>query len=67
MKSVTISSLAMKIYLSKYYKGNIPRITKASVYRDIKQGYYGGITEVYIPYGEELFYIPYGEELLYYD
>lgn len=54
MESVTISGLAMKIYLSKYYAGNIPRILKPSIYRDIKQGYYGGITEVYKPYEQYL-------------
>lgn len=26
------------------------------MYRDIKQGYYGAITEVYKPYGEKLYY-----------
>nr|YP_008965457.1 hypothetical protein [Rhynchosporium secalis]AHC02414.1 hypothetical protein [Rhynchosporium secalis] len=52
--SVTISGLAMKIYLSKFYGGNIPRIMKPSIYRDIKQGYYGGITEVYKPYEQYL-------------
>ena len=54
--SLTISSLAMKIYLQKYYKTNIPCINKASIYNDIKKGYYGGITEVYRPYGENLYY-----------
>lgn len=55
-ESVTISGLAMKIYLNKYYNDNIPMINKPSIYKDIKQGYYGGITEVYKPYGENLFY-----------
>lgn len=54
--STTISGLAISIFLANYYKNNIPVISKASVYRDIKQGYYGGITEVYIPYGEDLNY-----------
>jgi len=26
------------------------------MYHDIKQAYYGGITEVYKPYGRDLFY-----------
>lgn len=57
MESITISGLAIKIYLSKYYNNNnIPRINKPSVYRDIKQAYYGDITEVYKPYGEDLYY-----------
>lgn len=50
--SITISSLAMKIYLNKDYNENIPIIDKASIYKDIKQGYYGGITEVYKPFGD---------------
>lgn len=54
--SLTISGLAMKIYLNKYYNDNIPLINKPSIYKDIKQGYYGGITEVYKPSGENLFY-----------
>lgn len=56
MESVTISSLAMKIYLSTYYKGNIPIITKASVYRDIKQGYYGVLLK-YINLMERIYFI----------
>jgi DNA polymerase type B, organellar and viral len=54
--SVTISSLALIIYLSKYYYENIPLINKESIYKDIKQGYFGGVTEVYKPYGENLYY-----------
>ena len=55
-EAITISGLAMKIYLNKYYNNNIPNINKPSIYNDIKQGYYGGITEVYKPYGENLLY-----------
>lgn len=55
-KSLTISGLAMNIFLNKFYKDNIPLINKKSVYNDIKNSYYGGITEVYIPYGEDLYY-----------
>ena len=47
--SLTISSLAIKILLSKYYKNNIPLIDKRSIYEDIRQSYFGGITEVYKP------------------
>lgn len=53
--SVTISGLAVKIFLKEFYKGNIPIINKSSIYKDIKQSYYGGITEVYKPYGENLY------------
>jgi len=54
--SLTISKLAVNLFLSKYYKNNIANINKVSMYNDIKQGYYGGITEVYKPYGENLYY-----------
>lgn len=53
---MTISGLAVKVFLSYYYKHNIPNINKPAVYRDIKQAYYGGITEVYKPSGSNLFY-----------
>lgn len=42
--------------MSKYYKNNIPSITKKSVYKDIKLAYFGGITEVYKPHGFDLYY-----------
>lgn len=54
--SLTISKLALELFLSKYYKNNIPIINKASIYNDISMGYYGAITEVYKPYGENLYY-----------
>jgi hypothetical protein len=54
--NLTISGLSVRIFLRDYYKNNIPSINKASVYRDIRQGYYGGITEVYKPEGHNLFY-----------
>jgi len=53
---ITISGLAVRIFIKDFYKGNIPAITKASMYNDIKQAYYGGITEVYKPCGYDLFY-----------
>ncbi len=53
---ITISGLAVKIFLKDFYKDNIPLINKSSVYKDIKQAYYGGITEVYRPWGHNLFY-----------
>lgn len=52
----TISSLAAHIYLTKFYKKNIPSIDLKSLYNDLQKAYYGGITEVYRPYGENLFY-----------
>ncbi|RYE15199.1 MAG: hypothetical protein EOP34_04145 [Rickettsiales bacterium] len=54
--TLTISSLAARIYLNNYYNKNIPTINKASMYKDIKEAYYGGITEVYKPYGKDLYY-----------
>ena len=55
-ESITISGLAVRIFLKDFYDSNIPDIDKTSLYRDIKQGYYGGITEVYKPTGNNLFY-----------
>jgi len=56
LDSYTISGLALKIYLKDYYNNNIPNINVSSLYNDIKKAYYGGITEVYRPYGENLYY-----------
>lgn len=56
---LTITSLAVKIFLANHYhkKGNyLPLIKNKSVYADIKQGYYGGLSEVYRGYGENLNY-----------
>lgn len=53
--SLTISNLAMKLFMTKYYN-NIPTIKKPSLYNDVKLAYYGGITEVYKPYGVNLYY-----------
>ena len=46
----------MKIYLKKFYNNDIPLINKKSIYEDIKNSYFGGVTEVYKPYGESLYY-----------
>lgn len=54
--NLTISGLALRIYLKHFYNNNIPVVDKHSLYHDIKQSYYGGITEVYKPYGKNLFY-----------
>ena len=53
---ITISGLAVSIFLKDFYNNNIPTINKASIYKDIKQAYCGGITEVYKPLGRDLFY-----------
>lgn len=55
-KVYTVSGLALNLFLSKYYKDNIPSINTKSVYSDIKKSYYGGITEVYKPLGRDLYY-----------
>ena len=46
--SITISGLALRIYLKDFYNNNIPNIDKGSLYRDIKQGYTTIITLFYI-------------------
>lgn len=46
---ITISGLAVRIFLKDFYNENIPLINKPSIYKDIKQAHYGGITEVYRP------------------
>jgi hypothetical protein len=46
----------MNIYLKKYSNNNIPLINKGSVYNDIRNSYFGGITEVYKPHGKDLYY-----------
>jgi hypothetical protein len=52
---LTISRLALNIFLTKYL-GNtlLPVINNISVFSSIKQAYYGGIVEVYKPYGKNL-------------
>jgi hypothetical protein len=52
----TISGLSYGLFLRDYYQFNIPLINTPSMYHDIKQAYYGGITEVYIPSGSNLYY-----------
>lgn len=45
-KGLTISSIALSLYHNKYYQNNIPSITNTQMYRDIKEGYYGGTTSL---------------------
>ena len=55
--SLTISALSLQIYMKSFYNNAvIPLINNKSIYNDIKQAYYGGITEVYKPYGQNLYY-----------
>lgn len=54
---LTISRLGLNIFLNKYLNdAKLPLINKPNVFKFIKQGYFGGITEVYKPFGEDLNY-----------
>ena len=54
-EGLTISRLALNLYLKRYLRNHeIPIINKLQHFNFINFGYYGGITEVYIPYGENL-------------
>lgn len=56
---LTITNLAVKIFLTNHYheKGNyLPLIKNRAMYEDLKQAYYGGLSEVYKGYGENLYY-----------
>lgn len=63
VKSLTISRLALNILVSTPPQGGgvdkrynsfikIPEIKSGSMYRFIRESLYGGITTVFIPYGE---------------
>lgn len=52
----TISRLALNIFLKHYLKESKLPIIKSYMFKDIKQAYYGGVTEVYKPYGKNLLY-----------
>lgn len=53
---LTISRLSLNIFLSHYLKDSKIPIIKGNMYNDIKQAYFGGVTEVYKPYGQNLYY-----------
>jgi DNA polymerase type B, organellar and viral len=56
--ALTITRLALNIFKAKYYSNrDIPSINQIYLFNFIKEGYYGGITEVYKPYGTNLIYI----------
>ena len=68
--ALTITRLALNVFKKKYYKNKeIPStivmaivmvmimINKLFLFNFIKEGYYGGITEVYKPYGKDLLYL----------
>ena len=52
--SLTISRLALNIFLKDYLKDSKLPIINKGMFNDIKQAYYGGVTEVYKPYGTNL-------------
>lgn len=63
--SLTISKLAINILYSNYLNtrnnsnavnNNLPLINKPTLYNFVKESYFGGISEVYKPYGENLNY-----------
>ena len=56
--ALTITRLALNIFKNKYYKNQyIPSINKLYLFNFIKEGYFGGITDVYKPYGKDLIYL----------
>jgi hypothetical protein len=57
--SLTISKLAINILYTNYLKDDrksLPLINNPVIYDFIKKSYFGGICEVYKPYGENLIY-----------
>lgn len=54
--SLTISRLALNIFLKEYLNESKLPIIRKNMFVDIKQAYYGGVTEVYKPYGENLYH-----------
>lgn len=54
---LTISRLALNIFFKRYLGQNLlAKINNVSVFSFIKQAYYGGVVEVYRPYGVNLIY-----------
>lgn len=58
VESLTITRLALNIFKQNYYENNnIPSINKIYLFNFISEAYFGGITEVYKPFGQNLVYI----------
>jgi hypothetical protein len=56
--ALTITRLALNIFLNDFYDiKEIPSINKLYLFNFIKEAYFGGMTEVYIPYGKDLVYL----------
>jgi DNA polymerase type B, organellar and viral len=53
---LTISRLALNIFLKNYLKDSKIPLISQNMYNDIKKAYFGGVSEVYRPYGENLYY-----------
>lgn len=53
---LTISRLSFNIFIKDYLLDSKIPIIKGNMYNDIKEAYYGGVTEVYKPYGNNLYY-----------
>lgn len=54
---LTVTGLALNIFLTNYLNDSkLPLINNKSIYYDLKRSYYGGLSEVYKPYGENLYY-----------
>ena len=53
---LTISKLALNIFLKDYLNKSRVPVIRSNMYSDIKNAYFGGITEVYKPYGQNLYY-----------
>lgn len=57
-EALTITRLSLNIFFKNFYHNKvIPLINKLFLFNFIKEGYYGGITEVYKPYGKNLIYL----------
>ncbi|KAK9741127.1 hypothetical protein RND81_03G083600 [Saponaria officinalis] len=58
VKKITTPSLALSLFRNKYYddKKSSIHIPNMNEDRFIRRGYYGGHTDAYIPYGEDLYY-----------
>lgn len=57
-EALTITRLSLNIYFRDFYKNHlIPNINKIFLFNFISEGYFGGINEVYIPYGKDLIYL----------
>ena len=52
----TISRLALNIFIKYYLKESKIPIIKSNMFKRLKLAYYGGVTEVYKPFGKNLLY-----------